>query len=143
MKTFYVKKMTLKKLTYFNLIYGIIWLFQVVKSIGPMGIGGQLTAIGLMLIIWHNWNSLKIISGQRTRLSKFSFALGLIIILFAVLMIADSVQRIIRIGEFDDMVGALLFLVGIKFIFATTIMVQVIWAIKKYWRAGSSSNITI
>jgi hypothetical protein len=54
-------------------------------------------------------------------------------------MAADSVLRFIKVMDFEDMIGGALFLVGLEFIYATAIMSQTIWTIKKYVRPESTT----
>jgi cobalamin biosynthesis protein CobD/CbiB len=116
-----------------------IYFFQVINTIGPITIGDQLSALGLIFTIWFNWEALKLINGHKNKLSKFSFAIGLITILFAGLLTVDTILRLIKAIDLKYMLGGLLFLFGLEFIFATTIMIQAIGTLKKHLRSESTT----
>lgn len=133
----------IKQLTYINLVYGIIYFFQVTNTTGPTTTGDQLSALGLILTIVFNWEALKLIKGQKRKLSKFSFSIGLVTILFGGLLIIDSILRLTKVIDLQGSIVGPLFLIGLEFIFATTIMIQAIGTFKKHLTKESTTANTM
>jgi len=85
--------MTLTKyINYFNLIAVTILFWVYLKSI-PVYYDYYLIT-GFVLVIWYNWETLKQLMGQRNRLNRLNYFIGILTIVFAIFLITASVGMI-------------------------------------------------
>jgi hypothetical protein len=119
-----------KQLTYFNLLFAISYLIILIKFPGHNNI--QLEVTGHLLIIWYNWDILKRLKGQKTKLQQVKFIVGLLIIPFAGLIIVSSLYRVFLVIELDKMISAAIFLSLVEATFGTTLIIQLSKTLKYY-----------
>lgn len=93
----------IRRLTYFNLIYGIALFAQLGNSISFNGTGSQVTILGVIITIWYNWESLKVIKEQKKRLGKLGLTLGVLTFLFSALLFVSNLFRMERSVNIEDM----------------------------------------
>lgn len=129
----------IRRLTYFNLIYGIALFAQLGNSISFNGTGSQVTILGVIITIWYNWESLKVIKEQKKRLGKLGLTLGVLTFLFSALLFVSNLFRMQRSVNIEDMRWAILLLSILEIIFTITVMIQVICTVKKYSMEESTS----
>jgi hypothetical protein len=129
----------IRRLTYFNLIYGIALFAQLGNSISFNGTSSQVTILGVIITIWYNWESLKVIKEQKKRLGKLGLTLGVLTFLFSALLFISNLFRMQRSVNIEDMRWAILLLSILEIIFTITVMIQVIWTVKKYSMDESTS----
>jgi energy-coupling factor transporter transmembrane protein EcfT len=129
----------IRRLTYFNLIYGIALFAQLGLPTGSSSMGNRVIVVGVIIVTWYNWESLKVIKGQKKRLGKLGLVLGILTSLFSSLLLMANVLRLLRSTQIEDMRWALELLSILEIIFAITVMIQVIWTTKKFFKDERTS----
>ena len=82
----------IKYLNYFNLICGTVLLWAYLKSL-PLYFDYYLI-VGFALTIWYNWETLKQLKGQRNKLNRLNYIVGLLTILFGLFLLLAAAGMI-------------------------------------------------
>ena len=94
---------------------------------------------------WYNWETIKIINGQKKKLGKVTFTVGVLTILFALILVVDSILKfrkfmdLIKIRDTSGVLVALILLPALEFAFATTIILHASWTLAKYVRPANTA----
>lgn len=82
----------IRYVNYFNLISGIVLLWTYIGS-HPLYFDYYLI-VGFALTIWYNWETLKQLKGQRNKLRKTNYLVGILTILFGLLLLLGGMGMI-------------------------------------------------
>ncbi len=82
----------IKYLNYSNLICGTVLLWTYLKSF-PQYLD-YLLIIGFTLTIWYNWETLKQLKGQKNKLNRLNYAIGVMTIIFGLLLLLGAAGMI-------------------------------------------------
>jgi hypothetical protein len=89
----------------------------------------QISSVGLIAVIWFNWESIKIINQHKKVLSRITTTIGLIVVLFSCLVILGGISRMILAG-----VAGWYVLSIFEIISGFTFLIQSVWCLKNDWK---------
>jgi membrane-bound ClpP family serine protease len=93
----------------------------------------QFFFVGLLLAIWYNWTGIKNQMGQTIKWKKVILVIGVIVLIFGGLLLADSVYKVIIAGRMhDELSKGTLFIALLQLVFGTTLLFQVSRTIRSY-----------
>jgi hypothetical protein len=131
--SFNVEKMKIK-LAYFNLI-SLIGYFANELSHGSVN---PILAIGLMVTLWYNWETLKRLKGLPGKFNKINILIGAAVLLFSALMTAEGYHKIIIRYQFSNLAEGLIFLALIEIIIGFSNLLITAKTINIYWKPQTS-----
>jgi hypothetical protein len=120
------------KLAYFNLVL-IVGYFGFEFSLGSVN---PVLSIGLITIFWYNWEILKRLKGQPSKLNRINVLIGIVVLLFAALTTAEGFYTIITLKQVSDLMNTLLILglfqiiIGFSNLLITAKTINIFWKTK-------------
>ena len=122
------------KLAYFNLISLVGYFGNEFshRSVNPI------LAIGLIITLWYNWETLKRLKGLPSKFNKINILTGLVVLLFSALMTAEGYHKIIIRYQFSNLAEGLIFLAIIEIIIGFSNLLITAKTINIYWKTKTS-----
>ncbi len=118
------------RLAYFNLVF-IVGYFVVELILNSLN---TILAIGLVIALWYNWETLKRLNGQRSILNKFNILIGVIVLLFAALVASEGFNKIIIIDQVSNPDTGLLFRALAQIAIGFSNLLITVKTITIYWK---------
>ena len=118
------------KLVYFNLasIVGYFGFEFSLVSVNPV------LSIGSISILWYNWETLKRLKGQHSKLNRINVIIGLAVLLFAALMTAEGFYKIIIHDQAHDFATGLILLALVEITIGFSNLLITAKTINIYWK---------